>query len=436
MSRIAIIGAGVSGLTTAWLLARAGHEVQVLEAAGHAGGHTCTVPVDLPDGRWEVDTGFIVLNDRNYPAFTALLAELGVPVQPSDMSFAVSGRGGRFEYASTSLAGVLATPANLVRPAFWRMLLDVRRFQREALELLESDSDESLGAYLERNRYSRWFIDRLLVPQAAAVWSADPGQMWSFPARFLVRFFDNHGMLSLRDRPRWYTVVGGSHRYVEQLLAFLPGRVRLDTPVESVRRFDGHVEVTPRGGAPETYDEVVIAAHSDQALRMLVDPTPQERAILGAIPYEANEAVLHTDRSLLPRRRRAWASWVYHLLDENEPRPSKSTVSYHMNRLQSLAAQRELIVTLNRTEAIAPHEILAVKQWAHPVFTPGGMDAQQRHHEISGVNRTHYAGAYWRWGFHEDGVWSGVRAARALGAIAPWDEDRQGDETPAPAVAA
>jgi len=419
MARIAVVGAGVSGLTAAWTLQRAGHDVHVLEAASHAGGHTCTVPVTTPAGTWSVDTGFIVLNDRNYPNFNALLRELGVGVQPSDMSFAVTAESGGFEYASSSLGGLLATPGNLPRPAFHRMLLDVRRFQREAVELLGSDSDESLGDYLERNRYSRWFIDRLLVPQAAAVWSADPGQMWSFPARFLAHFFHNHGMLALRDRPQWHTVVGGSARYVERLTAALPHRVRLETPVGSVRRFADRVEVTPRGGEPERYDHVVVAAHSDQALSMLADPTADERRLLGAITYQPNEAVLHTDRSLLPRRRRAWASWVYHLLDEPT---GKSTVSYHMNRLQSLHADREFIVTLNRTEAIDPAQIVEIKQWAHPVFTPDGMAAQEQHALISGVRRTHYCGAYWRWGFHEDGVWSGLRAAAGLGAAAPWTE--------------
>ena len=413
MARIAVIGAGVSGLTAAYALRRAGHDPCVLEAAPQAGGHSCTVPVTTATGTWMVDTGFIVLNDRNYPSFTALLDELGVPVQPSDMSMAVASPCGRFEYASTSAAGVLATARNLPRPAFWRMLRDVRRFQREAVELLDSRSDESLGHYLERNGYSRWFVDRLLVPQATAVWSAPDEQMWSFPARFLVRFFHNHGMLSLRDRPRWYTVVGGSCRYVAALTAQLD--VRVGTPVSRVRRLADCVEVTPAGGPPELYDEVVLACHSDQALAVLADPSGDERRILGAIPYQANEAVLHTDRSLLPRRRRAWASWVYHLLDE---RSGASTVSYHMNRLQALGDRpgEEIVVTLNRTEAIDPAKIVAVEHWAHPVFTAEGMAAQEQHHLISGVRRTHYAGAYWRWGFHEDGAWSGLRAAATAGS--------------------
>ena len=397
MARFAVIGAGVSGLTAAHVLDRAGEDVTVFEAAGRPGGHACTVDVD----GLRVDMGFIVYNDRNYPHFTALLDELGVAPQASDMSFAVTDERGRFEYSSASLGGLFAT---LPRPAFARMLLDVRRFQREAAELLDSDSDESLGHYLERHGYSDWFIHRLLVPQAAAVWSADPRQMWTFPARFLVRFFHNHGMLTLTDRPRWFTVPGGSRTYVDALTAGLD--VRTSHAIGEVRRAPDRVTVDG-----EPFEEVVLACHSDQALTLLADPSRDERRILGAIPYQANEAVLHIDASLLPRRRRARASWVYHLLEEPT---GLSTVSYHMNRLQSLDCEQDVVVTLNRTEAIDPATILDVKHWAHPVFTPEGMAAQEEHGLISGVNRTHYAGAYWRWGFHEDGAWSGLRAAESV----------------------
>ena len=294
------------------------------------------------------------------------------------------------------------------------MVADLVRFNREARTLLSSDGDgPSLGHFLEERRYSRAFVDRLIVPQAAAVWSADPRQMWSFPARFLIEFFDNHGMLGFRDRPKWRTVAGGSHRYVEALVAPWRERLRLSTPVESVTRHAGHVEVTPRGGEAEQFDHVVMATHSDQALRLLTDPSEREHELLGAIPYQANEAVLHTDERLLPRRRRAWASWNYHLLEEPTGKP---TVTYHMNRLQTLRAEREFCVTLNRTEAIDPAKVIRTIPYAHPVFTAGGRAAQARHAEISGLDRTHYCGAYWGWGFHEDGVVSAERVADRLGA--------------------
>jgi predicted NAD/FAD-binding protein len=294
------------------------------------------------------------------------------------------------------------------------MLADLVRFQREARALLTSGGEgPSLGHFLEEHRYSPAFVERLIVPQAAAVWSADPRQMWSFPARFLIEFFDNHGMLELRGRPRWRAVTGGSHRYVEALVAPFRNGLRLATPVHAIHRHPDHVTVKPRGGEPERFDEVILATHSDQALGMLADATPREHAVLGAIPYQANEAVLHTDTRMLPRRRRAWASWNYHLLDRPTAKP---TVTYHMNRLQSLRAEREFCVTLNRSEAVDPDKVIRTIPYAHPVFTAEGQAAQARHVEISGQNRTHYCGAYWGWGFHEDGVASGERVATALGA--------------------
>lgn len=410
--RIAVVGAGVSGLVTAHLLARA-HDVTVFEANDYAGGHTNTVRVDTEHETHWVDTGFIVFNDRNYPTFERLLHRLGVAWQPSDMSFAVTDDAGDFEYSSTSLNGLYAKRAHLATPWFHRMVVEVVRFQRSARELLRGEGPgPSLGEWLEQQRYSRAFIDRLIVPQAAAVWSADPRQMWSFPARFMAEFFENHGMLGLRNRPQWQTVVGGSHRYVEALTRPLGDRLRLSTPVRSIERHDDHVLVTPGDGEPVRFDEVVIAAHADQALAMLSDADARERELLGAIGYQPNEAVLHTDVKMLPRRRRAWASWNYHLL----ARPTgKPTVTYHMNRLQSLRADREFCVTLNHSEAIDPSKVLRTIPYAHPIFTHEGRAAQARHGEISGRRRTHFCGAYWRWGFHEDGVTSAVRVAERIG---------------------
>jgi predicted NAD/FAD-binding protein len=353
--RIAIIGAGISGLTAAHLL-HPEHEIVVYEAGDHVGGHANTVRVETDDATWQVDTGFIVLNDRNY----------------------------------------------LARPRFLRMVADYVRFNRAARALLaDADDERSLGAFLEDEGFSPWFVERLLVPQAAAVWSADPAQMWSFPARFLVAFFAHHGMLSLTGRPQWSTIAGGSARYVEALTAPFADRIRVRTPIAAVTRHPTHVEIVADGEGAEEFDEVVIAAHADQALGLLTDPSAAEAEVLGAFSYQPNEAVLHTDRALLPRRRAAWAAWNYHLLAE--PR-GRCAVTYYMNHLQSLEADRPFCVTLNRTAAIAPEHVIRVIPYAHPVFTREAMSAQRRHAEISGASRTHYCGAYWRWGFHEDGV--------------------------------
>jgi uncharacterized protein len=414
--RIAVVGAGVSGLVAAYLL-QGEHEITVFEAGRRPGGHTNTIRVDTKYETHHVDTGFIVFNDRNYPNFERLLDRLDVAWQPSQMSFGVSDATGEFEYSSASANGLFATRAHLVSPAFHRMLADVRRFQREARELLTGNGgDPSLGEWLERLAFSRAFIDRVIVPQASAVWSADPRQMWTFPARFLASFFDNHGMLHLRDRPKWRTVSGGSQRYVEALTASFADRIRTGAPVTAIERHDDHVSITPRGGEPEQFDHVILAVHSDQALLVLADASDREHEILGAIPYQPNEAVLHTDRGLLPRRRRAWASWNYHLGGESTGR---TRVTYHMNRLQSLSADREFCVTLNRSEAIDPDSVIKTIHYSHPVYTAGGAMAQKRHGEISGTGRTHFCGAYWGFGFHEDGVVSALRVCERLGARLP-----------------
>ena len=408
--RIAIVGAGVSGLATAHLLHR-DHEVTVFEAGATPGGHANTVRVDTAHATHHVDTGFIVFNDRNYPQFEKLLAALKVPSQPSDMSFGVSD-GGDFEYNGSSPNGLFAKRAHLVTPWFHRMIADLVRFNRNARTLLRAGGEgPSLGHWLDEGDYSPAFVERLIVPQASAVWSADPRQMWTFPARFLVEFFANHGMLGFAKRPQWQTIVGGSRSYVEAITK--PLQVETNAPVSRIARFDDRVELQVGDASPEAFDEVVLATHSDQALRMLADASDREHEILGAIPYQPNEAVLHTDRKLLPRRRRAWASWNYHLL----PEPTgMTTVTYHMNRLQALEADREFCVTLNRSEAIDPGKVLRTIDYAHPVFTSDGARAQARHGEISGVRRTHYAGAYWGWGFHEDGVVSAVKVGERFGA--------------------
>jgi uncharacterized protein len=409
--RIAIVGAGISGLTAAYLL-RGSHEITVFEAADYAGGHANTIRVDTPNETHHVDTGFIVFNDRNYPAFERLLIRLGVAWQPSTMSFSVSDGAGDFEYSGASPNGLFAKRRHLLTPWFHRMVRDLARFNRAARGLLAAPPgdrrDSSLGEWLERERFSGPFIDRLIVPQASAVWSADPQQMWSFPARFLAEFFDHHGMLGFRDRPRWRVVRGGSARYVEALTAPFAHRIRLRTPVRAVARREDNVLVRIHGGETEHFDEVVLATHSDQALALLEDADEAEREILGAIPYQVNEAVLHTDVRMLPRRRRAWASWNYHWQPEPGPR---ATVTYHMNRLQALRAEREFCVTLNRTDAIDPDHVIRKFTYAHPVYTAAGLEAQRRVDQISGRRGTHFCGAYWGWGFHEDGVRSATRVA-------------------------
>ncbi|HUO69469.1 MAG TPA: FAD-dependent oxidoreductase [Solirubrobacteraceae bacterium] len=411
--KIAVVGAGVSGLVVAHLLHPA-HEVTVFEANGYAGGHTNTIRVDTPNETHEVDTGFIVFNDRNYPNFELLLRRVGVAWQPSTMSFSVSDGIGDFEYSSASPNGLFAKRAHLLSPWFHRMIADLARFNRAARELLDDRApDVSLRAWLEHHRFSRAFVERLIVPQASAVWSAAPRQMWSFPARFLAEFFDNHGMLSFRGRPRWRTVRGGSARYVEALTRAFSHRLRLRTRVQAVTRHGDHVLVKPRGGEAERFDEVVLATHSDQALALLADASDREHEILGAIPYQPNEAVLHTDARMLPRRRRAWASWNYHLLPEPKP---MTTVTYHMNRLQSLNAGQEFCVTLNHSERIDPARVIRRISYAHPVYTEAGVRAQTRVGEIDGRNRTHFCGAYWGWGFHEDGVVSALRVGERFGA--------------------
>ena len=412
--RIAIVGAGVSGLVCAHMLRR-DHELVVFEAGDHAGGHANTVRVETDTGVYAIDTGFVVFNDRNYPKFERLLGELGVATQPSQMSFGVSD-GRDFEYNGASLQGLFACRRHALSPSFYRMIADLFRFNRDAVLLLAGDSELSLREWLAERGYSQIFVERLIVPQASAVWSADPAQMWSFPARFLVEFFDNHGMLGFRRRPCWRTIAGGSRSYVEALTRPLRERLRLSTPVTEVCRHPSHVTVSSRAGERERFDAVVIATHSDQALALLGDPSERERELLGAIPYQPNEAVLHTDRSLLPRRRRAWASWNYHL---DAGAPGRCAVTYHMNRLQSLRADREFCVTLNRTTAIDPERIIQTIQYAHPVYTPASVAAQARHEEISGRNRTHYCGAYWGWGFHEDGVASARRVVGELSGPCP-----------------
>ena len=415
--KLAIVGTGIAGMTAAHLL-HGEHDLTIYEAGEYIGGHTNTVEVEREGMTYAVDTGFIVFNDWTYPNFIGLLDRLGVASQPSDMSFSVRCEETGLEYNGTSLNRLFAQRRNLLRPSFYRMIRDILRFNRESVKLLDDPGPgPSLGAYLEQHRYSPPFIRNYIVPMAGAIWSAGPATIWRYPARYLVQFFKNHGMLSVDARPTWRVITGGSQRYVEKLVRPFRERIRLRSPVEAIIRDSQGVEVRShdRAGTSHTarFDGVVLACHSDQALALLADPSPLERDILGAIRYQANEAILHTDRSLLPRRRRAWAAWNYHLL----PTPAdRVLVTYHMNTLQRLRASCDFCVTLNRSDAIDPAQVLKRITYHHPVFTPEAIAAQQRHREINGQRRTWYCGAYWGFGFHEDGVKSAMVACESLRA--------------------
>ncbi|MFO1407007.1 MAG: FAD-dependent oxidoreductase [Steroidobacteraceae bacterium] len=406
--RIAIVGAGIAGNVAARELSRE-HEITVFEAGDHVGGHTHTHEIEAHGRTWHVDTGFIVFNDRTYPKFIRLLNELGVASQESSMSFSVRDEAADLEYNGTSVNSLFAQRRNLLRPSFLGMVRDILRFNREAPRLLESPGGElPLGDMLARGRYGRAFVDHYVVPMGAAIWSTDPASMMRFPARFFVRFLHNHGMLTVDDRPVWRTVAGGSARYVERLVAPFRDRILLSTPVEQLRRIPGGVLVKPRGHEALRFDAAFLACHSDQALALLADPSPAEREVLSAIPYQANEAVLHTDTRLMPRRPLAWAAWNYHV----RPEPGPVALTYNMNILQRLDAPQPFLVTLNRTDAIDPGRVLRRITYHHPLYTPASVAAQARHREIDGERATYYCGAWLRNGFHEDGVASALEAVR------------------------
>jgi predicted NAD/FAD-binding protein len=412
--RIAVIGSGISGLACAYLL-HGQHDIVLYEADARPGGHAHTHRVELPDGTVNADSGFLVYNERTYPLFCWLLERLRVATQPSDMSFSVADQRTGLEWRGTSPSTVFAQRRNLARPAFWQMLSDIAKFNRLARGLLESPpaDDVTLDDVLSADRWSAGFRDWYLVPLGSSIWSADPETFTRIPAATFARFMERHGLLRLRDQARWRTIVGGSHHYVQAIVRPLEkqGRLRLGTPVEEIKREEGHVLLTSSSGA-EQFDHVVIATHSDQALRMLSDPDRLERDVLGAIRYQPNRATLHTDARLLPANRRAWASWNYHRLDAVT---SQATLTYYLNRLQGLSSSTPLLVTLNREEAVEPSLVLASVDYAHPVLDPPAVAAQKRRESVNGTRRTWFCGAYWGYGFHEDGVRSAFETCRALG---------------------
>lgn len=413
--RIAIVGSGIAGLTVAHHL-HARHDIQLFEAGGHVGGHVHTHDVALGGRNHAVDSGFIVFNHRTYPRFTQLLADLGVDSQPSQMSFSVSCAQSGLEYNGTNLNGLFAQRANLLRPRFWGMLRDILRFNREAPTLLESTGPElGLGDYLAQGGHGEWLRDYYILPMGAAIWSTDPERMLAFPARFFVRFLMNHGLLSITDRPQWRVIRGGSRTYVERLIQPFRERVHTQTPVRGLTRYPDGVDVH-LADRTERFDAVFLACHSDEALALLDEPSPAERAVLSAIPYQSNEAVLHTDQRLLPKRPLAWAAWNYRMPEG----PGKRVcLTYNMNILQSLDAPETLCVTLNASERIDPARIIDRVHYRHPLFTPEGVAAQARQREINGTRRTYYCGAWWRNGFHEDGVVSALEALDHFAADHP-----------------
>ena len=409
--RIAVIGGGISGMASAWLLSRE-HQVDLYEANAYIGGHTHTHDVISAGRHYAVDSGFIVFNPDNYPLLSRLFAELGVASQPTTMSFAVHNQASGLEYGATSLDSLFCQRRNLLSPRFYGMVRDLMRFYREAPALLESnDPGPTLGEYLHTHRYGAMFRDDHLVPMASALWSSPSARVLDFPARYLVQFMANHHMLQIEGRPQWRVVRGGSQRYVDALRARWKVRERIACPVSAIHRRDDGVEVTSMGRI-ERYDQVVLACHSDQALAMLATPSVAEQEVLGAIRYQENDTVLHTDTRLLPPRRKAWSAW--NVLIPASPGEA-CTVTYCMNLLQSLDAEDTFCVSLNCSDRIDPVRVIRRMRYAHPEYSHATVAAQQRKPEIQGKERIWYAGAYWGWGFHEDGMRSAVEVADALG---------------------
>ena len=412
--RIAVIGAGVSGLTAAWLLAEH-HDIEIFEAADYAGGHTNTEYVASDSRMWPVNTGFIVFNDWTYPNFIKLMDRLGVASEVSNMSFSVDSRRTGLQYNGTNLNTLFAQRRNLLNPRFLKMIREILRFNKETQQQLADqtiDDSETLGAYLDRNGYSTYFRHFYIVPMGSAIWSAPEVVLERFPIRFFLQFFSNHGMLSVDDRPTWRVISGGSAQYVGKMMGRLDGRIRLNNPVQRVERDADGVTVVS-AGEEQRFDQIVFACHSNQALAMLAQPTDAEQQILGAIAYQNNDVVLHTDASVLPSNRRAWAAWNY-LIPASSHEPV--SVTYNMNILQNFhSAEETFCVTLNRSHDIAPDKVIKKFEYAHPVFNLEAVAAQKRYDEIGNQNRSHFCGAYWFNGFHEDGVNSALRVTRAFG---------------------
>lgn len=409
--KIAIIGSGVSGLVAAWLLHKK-HDIVVFETNDYIGGHTHTIDVHRQHGDYAVDTGFIVFNEQTYPNFCKIIQQLGVESQPTEMSFSVCCRQTDLEYNPSSLSTLFAQKKNLLSPSFYRMVYEVFRFGNEFDRLLMLDHDETeLVHYLQKKGYSNRFIDKFIVPIGSSLWSANPTQFKKFPLQTFVRFFKNHGFLNIKNPIQWRVIKGGSQRYVEKMTPSFADTLRLSLPIKNVSRQQDYIEVEHAAGK-EQFDHVIFATHSDQALKLLSEPTDKEKEVLGAIPYQENKTVLHTDTSILPTRRNIWASWNYLVPEE---KTSKATLTYDMNILQSIKAPEEFCVSLNLSQGLDHDRIIGAYDYQHPVYTPASAMAQKKHEAISGIDRIHFCGAYWGYGFHEDGVNSALAVCNYFG---------------------
>ena len=411
--KIAIIGSGISGLTSAYLLNR-NHDITVFEANDYIGGHTHTHNIKIKDKEYAVDTGFIVYNERTYPNFIKLLDTLGVERQLSTMGFSVKSASEDYEYAGESLNSLFAKRSNIFRLGFLRMLYEMYRFGKKSDSTgLGLDVSITLGTYLRSENYSNEFINYFIIPMGAAIWSTPANKVLDMPAYFFIKFFYNHGMLEIINRPKWWVIKDGSSAYIKKIIKGFESKINISSPIRTVSRLDNGIEIeTANSKKPLIFDAVVFATHSDQALGMLKDPTEKEKDILSSIPYQKNEVLLHTDSSVLPKRKLAWASWNYQL-DSNPESPV--VLTYNMNILQSLDCDETFCVTLNDHQSVDKSKVLKKITYHHPLFTVKGIEAQKRKLEISGVNNTYYCGAYWHNGFHEDGVASAIEVCKHFG---------------------
>ena len=425
--KIAIVGTGISGMASAWLLAKS-HNVTVFEQNAYIGGHSNTVTANIGNDLVPVDTGFIVYNEQTYPNLTALFSNLNVPTMASEMSFSASLQNGNFEYSGTNLNGLIGQRRNIFRPRFWRMLRDIQRFYREAPAFLRNNSDNAytLGAFLKNYNYSKSFINDHLIPMGAAIWSTTVTEMKNYPVNAFIRFFLSHGLLNITNRPLWRTVKGGSKEYVKRLTDSYKESIRFEK-VSAIRRKVDGVEIQSYTNDVEIFDHVVIATHADEAFLLLEDPSPREKDLLSSWKYTRNQAVLHNDYNLMPKRKRVWSSWNF-IANGKPDRDEKVCLTYWMNRLQNIPESKPLFVTLNPGEVIMDEAIISEHEYTHPYFDTNALESQKNLWDIQGINRTWFCGSYFGYGFHEDGLQSGLAVAEQLGGLSrPWNTVDEND---------